>query len=71
MAITYAAGAGTIITSPIIYETLGSQSGADIDEVYLNTASGVPSGHTNYGGNVGTGAAGDPAETDVFERERV
>ena len=58
MAITYAAGPGTIITSAIVTETLGSQSGAGTDGVILSTADLLPSSHGGYGGNVGDGSEG-------------
>lgn len=66
MAITYGAAAGTIITSPIVYETLGSQSGAAADEIILATAAVTPSTHTNYGGNVGNNTNGKgPGDTYI------
>ncbi len=58
MAITYSAPNGTIITSAIVTETLGSQSGAGSDGVILATAAITPSTHTGYGGNVGDNSEG-------------
>ena len=43
MALTYSPAAGVVVDSPIVYETLGSQSGAGSDEVILVTGPEMPS----------------------------
>lgn len=57
MAITYASGTGTIITSHLVSQTLGTQTGGN-NQIQLGSTTAVPSGATGYGGNVGNGANG-------------
>ena len=57
MAITYASGAGTIITSFLVSTTCGTQGGGlAANEVDIPNA--TPSSNTGYGGNVGSGTKG-------------
>lgn len=66
MAITYGASAGIGVTSPIVYETLGSQSGAAANEVILATSAVTPSTHANYAGDVGDASTGTgPGDTYI------
>lgn len=66
MALTYSPAGGVVVDSPIVYETLGSQSGAGSDEVILATAAVTPSTHANYGGQIGDGSSGQgPGDTYV------